>query len=107
MRLEPNKFLTELNRLYDAVKESKKGTVFLTMKTTNGKSARGKEKGRGEYFCLVRATDGKRRKISTVVPKTSLAQFKDSFGTILRAKMDGLKKRERKREKKAGDGKTG
>jgi signal recognition particle subunit SRP14 len=104
MRLDHGKFLTELNRLYDAVRDSNKGTVFLTMKTTNGKSIYGKNRGKGEFFCLVRATDGGKRKISTLVPRNELEGFKDSFGTILRAKMDSLKKRERKREKK-GDGK--
>lgn len=96
VRLESGKFLTELNRLYDSTRE--KGSVFITMKTTNEKARKGKHANKGEYKCLVRATDGNHKKISTVVPMKELEKFKDSFSTILRAKMDGLKKRERKRK---------
>lgn len=96
VRLESGKFLTELNRLYDNARE--KGSVFVTMKRTNEKARKGKDKNQGEYKCLVRATDGKHKKISTIVPVKELEKFKDSFGTILKAKMDGLKKRERKRK---------
>lgn len=96
VRLESGKFLTELNRLYDSTRD--KGSIFVTMKRTNEKSRKGKQKNQGEYKCLVRATDGNNKKISTIVPIKELDKFKDSFGTILRAKMDGLKKRERKRK---------
>jgi signal recognition particle subunit SRP14 len=96
VRLESGKFLTELNRLYDTNRDT--GSVFITMKRTNEKSRKGKDKNQGEYKCLVRATDGRHKKISTIVPLKDLEKFKDSFGTILKAKMDGLKKRERKRK---------
>jgi len=96
VRLESGKFLTELNRLYDTNRDT--GSVFITMKQTNEKSRKGKDKNQGEYKCLVRATDGRHKKISTIVPLKDLEKFKDSFGTILKAKMDGLKKRERKRK---------
>ena len=96
VRLESGKFLTELNRLYDTNRDT--GSVFITMKRTNEKYRKGKDKNQGEYKCLVRATDGRHKKISTIVPLKDLEKFKDSFGTILKAKMDGLKKRERKRK---------
>ena len=96
VRVESGKFFTELNRLYDTNRDT--GSVFITMKRTNEKSRKGKDKNQGEYKCLVRATDGRHKKISTIVPLKDLEKFKDSFGTILKAKMDGLKKRERKRK---------
>ncbi|KAI8105531.1 hypothetical protein M9434_000116 [Picochlorum sp. BPE23] len=100
MRLESGKFLTELNRMYDASRDGG-GSVFLTMKRTNEKALKGKnDTSHLEYKCLVRATDGKKKKISTIVPTRDLDKFKDSFATILRAKMDALKKRDRKRSRK-------
>lgn len=95
MRLPESKFLNELNKLYDQVAE-RKGSVFLTFKQSNcaGKK-KDRQAGNGERFCLVRATDGKRKKISTLVPKERLDGFKDSFNVILRAKMGRLKKRDR------------
>jgi signal recognition particle subunit SRP14 len=84
-RLESGKFLTELNRMYDAAKDI--GSIFVTMKRTNEKALKGKkDTSHLEYKCLVRATDGKKKKISTVVPKKDLDKFKDSFGTILRVR---------------------
>lgn len=37
-----------------------------------------------EYSLLIRATDGKKKKISTVVKKENLIKFKDSYDTILK-----------------------
>ena len=53
------------------------------------------------YVCLVRAADS-RRKIATAVPAKDAARFVESYGTILKAHMDGLKKKEK--AKKAGGG---
>lgn len=53
-----------------------------------------------EYKCLVRATDGK-KKFSAVLQGKELLKFKDSYDTIMKAHMDALKKRERRRPKKA------
>lgn len=47
---------------------------------------------------MVRATDGGKKKISTLVPKERLAEFTSSFNVILRAKMTSLRKRDRKKE---------
>jgi signal recognition particle subunit SRP14 len=51
---------------------------------------------------LVRAADAK-RKISAAVPAKDAARFLESYGTILKAHMDGLKKKEK--AKKGGGGK--
>ena len=53
-----------------------------------------------EYKCLIRATDGKGKKISTVVGSKEMSRFQDSFETILKANIDNLQKRDRKQKKK-------
>lgn len=54
------------------------------------------------YHCLVRATTDK-RKIATVVTAKDQPRFQESYNTILKAHMDALKKREKKKgEKKEG-----
>jgi signal recognition particle subunit SRP14 len=49
--------------------------------------------------CLIRATDGK-RKISAAVSAADYPKFQASYGLILRAQMDALKKREKSKAKK-------
>ena len=51
---------------------------------------------------MVRAADAK-RKIAAAVPAKDAARFLESYGTILKAHMDGLKKKEK--AKKGGGGK--
>ena len=55
-----------------------------------------------DYVCLVRAAAAK-RKIAAAVPAKDAARFLESYGTILKAHMDGLKKKEK--AKKGGGGK--
>lgn len=52
-----------------------------------------------QHRCLIRATDGK-RKISTAVSAGDYVKFQASYGLILRAHMDALKKREKTKAKK-------
>jgi len=47
----------------------------------------------------VRATDGGKDKISTVVAQESLAGFFERYGEVCKCEMGGLKKRDRKKEK--------
>ncbi len=95
-RLDCDKFLNELNRLFDDAKER---SVFVTCKTSNLRAKRkDRRSGEGELHCVVRATDGGKKKISTLVPKERLAEFTSSFNVILRAKMTSLRKRDRKKE---------
>lgn len=94
--LELDPFLTELSKLFERTKAS--GTVFLTMKRTNMKPRSSKQPSQEEdYKCLVRATVGKRT-ISTVVSGREHAKFQQSYTTILKARMDGLKKREKQKK---------
>ena len=47
----------------------------------------------------MRATDGGKDKISTVVSQESLAGFFERYGEVCKGQMGGLKKRDRKKEK--------
>lgn len=49
--------------------------------------------------CLLRATDGK-KKISTVVSSKEVNKFQMAYSNLLRANMDGLKKRDKKNKTK-------
>lgn len=48
---------------------------------------------------LVRATDGDKVKISTIVEQDKLKEFFDKYGEVCKVEMQGLKKRDRKKEK--------
>jgi signal recognition particle subunit SRP14 len=48
---------------------------------------------------LVRASDGDRLKISTVVQQSELVSFFGKYGEVCKNGMQGLKKRDRKKEK--------
>ena len=99
VKLENDQFLNELNRMFDRSKA--KGSVSLSMKRTNMKSRKHKPSAEAgsasspeEYVCLVRATDGK-KKASTAVHAKDYFKFQASYSTILKAHMDGLKKKEK------------
>ncbi|KAK9827018.1 hypothetical protein WJX74_003719 [Apatococcus lobatus] len=88
-------FLNELNKLFD--KGKGKDAIYITLKRTNLKPRKSrKEHPKAKYLSLVRAQGGK-KKISVQLEESSQARFSDSFGTILRAHMDSLKKREKTR----------
>uniref|UniRef100_A0A1D5RHB4 Signal recognition particle 14 kDa protein n=2 Tax=Macaca TaxID=9539 RepID=A0A1D5RHB4_MACMU len=90
--LESEQFLTELTRLFQKCRTS--GSVYITLKKYDGRTKPIPKKGTVEGFepadnkCLLRATDGK-KKISTV-----------AYSNLLRANMDGLKKRDKKNKTK-------
>jgi signal recognition particle subunit SRP14 len=48
---------------------------------------------------LIRATDGDKFKISTIVDVESLDGFFEKYGEVCKNEMQGLKKRDRKKEK--------
>ena len=48
---------------------------------------------------LVRASDGDKLKISTVVQQDELVSFFGKYGAVCKNGMQGLKKRDRKKEK--------
>uniref|UniRef100_A0A671E437 Signal recognition particle 14 kDa protein n=2 Tax=Laurasiatheria TaxID=314145 RepID=A0A671E437_RHIFE len=97
--LESEQFLTELTRLFQKCRLS--GSVFITLKKYDGRTKPIPRKGSVEGFepsdnkCLLRATDGK-KKISTVVSSKEVNKFQMAYSNLLRANMDGLKKRDKK-----------
>eukprot|EP00959_Pyramimonas_sp_CCMP1952_P193890 4054510-Pyramimonas_sp.AAC.1 len=103
MYLDTDKFLIELGKLYERNKSS--GTVYITMKRTNmkpkpkkGATASGTS---DDYLCLVRATDGK-KKISATVGAKDHMRFQAAYATLMKAHMDSLKKKDKKRSKGKG-----
>jgi len=77
------------------------GTVWITMKCSNGKPrSRTREYPRQDYQCLVRAVAGKKNKkkeIATMVPASQVPKFQQAMIVIMKANMDALKKREKKK----------
>ncbi|XP_021548869.1 signal recognition particle 14 kDa protein-like [Neomonachus schauinslandi] len=96
--LETEHFLTELTRLSQKCPLS--GSVFITLKKYDGRTKPIPRKGSVEGFepldnnCLFRATDGK--KISTVVSSKEVNELQMAYSNLLRANVDGLKKRDKK-----------
>ncbi|NXD80704.1 SRP14 protein, partial [Halcyon senegalensis] len=95
-------FLTELTRLFQKCRTS--GSVFITLKKYDGRTKPVPRKGHVESFepadnkCLLRATDGK-KKISTVVSHSFVLE-RLAYSNLLRANMDGLKKKDKKSKNK-------
>ncbi|EJD03555.1 uncharacterized protein FOMMEDRAFT_27510 [Fomitiporia mediterranea MF3/22] len=56
-----------------------------------------------EYPCLVRATDGKKVKLSTHVLPEELDKFHAAYGALLKSSMPTLRKRDKKREKERAE----
>ncbi|TRY96265.1 hypothetical protein DNTS_013760 [Danionella cerebrum] len=89
--LENDAFLTELTRLFQKCRSN--GSILITLKKYDGRTKPVPRKGYSESFepvdnkCLLRASGGK-RKISTV-----------AYSNLLRAHMDGLKKKDKKSKK--------
>ncbi|XP_025907624.1 signal recognition particle 14 kDa protein [Nothoprocta perdicaria] len=96
-------FLTELTRLFQKCRTS--GSVFITLKKYDGRTKPVPRKGHADSFepadnkCLLRATDGK-KKISTVVSSKEVNKFQMAYSNLLRANMDGLKKKDKKSKNK-------
>ncbi|XP_038640052.1 signal recognition particle 14 kDa protein [Mustelus asterias] len=101
--LESDSFLTELTRLFQKCRNS--GSIYLTMKKYDGRTKPVPRKGNPDTFdpadnkCLLRATDGK-KKISTVISSKEVNRFQMAYSNLLRAHMDGLKKKDKKSKSK-------
>ncbi|KAH0620586.1 hypothetical protein JD844_021213 [Phrynosoma platyrhinos] len=101
--LESEQFLTELTRLFQKCRTT--GSVYITLKKYDGRTRPIPRKGHIEGFepvdnkCLLRATDGK-KKISTVVSSKEVNKFQMAYSNLLRANMDGLKKKDKKSKSK-------
>ncbi|XP_060684314.1 signal recognition particle 14 kDa protein [Hemiscyllium ocellatum] len=101
--LESDSFLTELTRLFQKCRTT--GSIYLTMKKYDGRTKPVPRKGHPDTFepadnkCLLRATDGK-KKISTVISSKEVNRFQMAYSNLLRAHMDGLKKKDKRSKSK-------
>ncbi|KAG1170686.1 hypothetical protein G6F70_007548 [Rhizopus microsporus] len=111
--LDPLTFTVELGQFYEKAKTA--GNVSVTMKRMTAKrliraSKVKKEMPKGgdavvnnsnnsdvQYPCLVRAVY-KNQKISTIVAPEDFQKFQNAYGTVLRAYMDTLKKKDRSKK---------
>ncbi|CAH8646075.1 unnamed protein product [Heterobilharzia americana] len=80
MLLDNDTFLTSLHKLFNQSKSS--GSLYITMKRYDG-------------GCLIRATLGN-QKISTVVHQKDMNRFNQAYSNLLKANIDGLKKRDKR-----------
>ncbi|XP_010610310.1 signal recognition particle 14 kDa protein-like [Fukomys damarensis] len=101
--LESEQFLAKLTRLFQKCRPS--GSMFITLKKYDGRTRSLPKKGSVEGFepsdnkCLLRTTDGKKN-ISTVASSKEVNKFQMAYSSLLRANMDGLKKRDKKSKNK-------
>ncbi|KAJ6541671.1 signal recognition particle, SRP9/SRP14 subunit [Mycena capillaripes] len=105
--LDHDSFLQRLTALFESSKEH--GSIWLTHKRLihDGEdvsmvAAAGSDDDR-EYPCLVRVTDGGAAKFSTRVNSSELEKFHHAYGTLLKASMATLRKRDKKREKQRAE----
>lgn len=111
--LENDNFLSELTRMFARGRE--KGSIVLTMKKYDGRdkpkprkaktsrpggaAASSSSESVSEYKCLLRAQLSS-KKISTVVSSKDVNKFVLAYNSLLKGNMDGLKKREKSKDKK-------
>ncbi|ANQ06453.1 Signal recognition particle subunit SRP14 [Plasmodium coatneyi] len=95
-------FIEELNKLCGVVDEKKKTSIWITMKKVkrntlknviakkensdkkNKRTNKDDKQSNKKYFCLVRATDGKKKKISTHV-YDNVINFSQELSSIMRS----------------------
>lgn len=96
--LENDAFLSELTRYFQKSKAGK--PIQLTMKKYDGRLKPKPREGRPqppeslEHKCLIRVVLGN-KKISTVVSQKDINKFQLAYANVLKANMDGLKKKEK------------
>ncbi|KAH8094745.1 signal recognition particle SRP9/SRP14 subunit [Cristinia sonorae] len=100
--VDNDSFFKQLTALFESTKDA--GSIWLTHKrlTHDGEDATmdaGDANDSTEYPCLVRVTDGKELKLSTKVEPGGLEKFHSTYGSMLKASMTSLRKRDKKREK--------
>ncbi|KAK2174457.1 hypothetical protein NP493_801g02019 [Ridgeia piscesae] len=100
--LENDAFLTELTKLFQKSKSS--GSLNITMKKYDGRTKPKPREGHtqvpdaAEHKCLIRATLAN-KKLSTVVSQRDMNKFQLAYANVLKANMDGLKKKEKTKGK--------
>ncbi|KAF6753276.1 signal recognition particle, SRP9/SRP14 subunit [Ephemerocybe angulata] len=98
-------FLRQLAALFESSKE--KGSVWITHKrlTHDGEDAAMAQADSAgssdtqEYPCILKVTDGGKTNFSTKVVSSELTKFYAAYGSLLKAAMASLRKRDKKREK--------
>ncbi|CRK91516.1 CLUMA_CG005177, isoform A [Clunio marinus] len=100
--LTSSEFLTQVTILAQKVRSQSAFTI--TFKQYDGidkpKPRAGKPQHleSNENYCLIRMK-AKNKKLSTVVKKSDISKFMESYGKIMKANMDGLKKIKRVKNK--------
>ncbi|OBZ78920.1 Signal recognition particle protein [Grifola frondosa] len=98
-------FFRQLSTLFESSEKS--GSIWLTHKrlTYDGGDAHmsSPDDGEKEYPCLIRVTNGKEANFSTRVEPGELEKFQAAYGTLLKASMNTLRKRDKKREKQRAE----
>ncbi|XP_018655126.1 putative multidrug resistance pump [Schistosoma mansoni] len=95
------RFLTSLHKLFNQSKSS--GSLYITMKRYDGRVKPVPKRVQkvkdvhvtNENSCLLRATLGN-QKISTVVHQKDMNRFNQAYSNLLKANIDGLKKRDKR-----------
>jgi len=96
-------FLSRLGSLFEATKGTH--AIWITHKrlTYEGEDSAmtspPEEADEKEYPCIIKVTDGKDFKLSTIINPDELEAFHASYGAILKSSMTTLKKRDKKKEK--------
>ncbi|KAI0652573.1 signal recognition particle, SRP9/SRP14 subunit [Trametes meyenii] len=106
MQLVDNEtFFQQLSTLFES--SAKSGSIWLTHKrlTYEGGDAHMSSEldDMKEFPCLVRVTDGKEAKFSTIVQPPNLEKFHAAYGAVLKSSMTSLRKRDKKREKQRAE----
>ncbi|GAA96520.1 uncharacterized protein L969DRAFT_88181 [Mixia osmundae IAM 14324] len=96
MSLSNDEFLQELGQLF---KSPAGGTVFLTQKryTFGADASSSTQSG---YPCIIRATNGKKVKLSTLVQPSDSVSFQVKYAALLRTNMTTLRPKDRPARKK-------
>ncbi|KAG7092194.1 hypothetical protein E1B28_008562 [Marasmius oreades] len=99
---------TFLKRLAALFEDSKnQGSIWLTHKRLTYEDDVNMEpkdeSEESEYPCLIRVTGGGEVKFSTRVVSSQLPHFQREYGTLLKASMTTLRKRDKKREKQRAE----
>eukprot|EP00041_Stephanoeca_diplocostata_P006168 m.78003 g.78003 ORF g.78003 m.78003 type:complete len:100 (-) comp16207_c0_seq1:960-1259(-) len=95
MLLDNDLFLYELTKMFTRARTSGKGSVLIT---TKQQKHFGKAKEAAVPQMLYRATLA-RKKISTTVSAVELEKFSESYGNVLKANIDNLKRKDRKKKR--------
>ena len=103
--LEHNTFLVELGRLFELNQST--GSVYVTLKRFYGAehARKGKKRKRAideagdkpTPVCLIRAYAKGKKKYSTVVKKEEHIKFQIALTNVLRANMDNLQRKAKKK----------